>query len=153
MENNQRRDVPESLPDGHLWLNTDDSWAETELVIASAGRYVWPSDDLRPRVLEAAREHAGQRQTLVRLAAMMIAATLCVMTGVSVSNHLQAATESAAMPRGEKLEQLIDSEVMSSGQTQDWVLADLLHRWRNELASRLPEGTAYPRKQGNRQVK
>ncbi len=129
--------------------DADDRFAETEALIASAGHYVWPSDELRPRVLEVARECAGQRHTLYRLAGMMVAATLCLMTGVSVSHHLRANAEPAAMPRGEQLEQRIDAQVAASGQTPDWVLADIVAQWRSELAARLPEDTATPREKEN----
>lgn len=116
--------------------------AEVEALVAAAGNYVWPSDDLRPRVLEAARERAGQRQTLYRLAAMTVAAALCVMTGVSVSQHLHANAESAAMPRGERLEQLVDAHAASSGESPAGALADIVQQWRSEWASRLSKGAA-----------
>jgi len=129
--------------------HTDDRFAETEALIRSAGRYVWPSDDLRPRVLEAARERVGQRHTRYRLAVMMVAAALGVMTGVSVSNHLQASADSAAMPRGERLDELVEAHAAASGQTHDWALADIVDQWRKELAERLPEGAVPTRKRQN----
>ena len=46
-----------------------------EAVIAAAGRYVHPSDDLRPRLIEAAQEHSRRRRGQRRL--MAIAGALC----------------------------------------------------------------------------
>lgn len=115
-----------------------------EQTIVAAGAYVWPSEDLRPRVIELARQRALQRRTLCQLGAMMVAASLCVVTGVSLSSHLQARADSASMPRGERLEQLVIARGAQSSEGQDWALAGIVGDWRSELAARLSDGGRRP---------
>jgi len=112
--------------------------AELEALIAMAGRYVVPTDDLRPRVLEAAHERYLQRKTVGKLACAMIAATLCVMTGVSLSNRLQANADSTSMPRGERLERMVTEREAESRQGPHWALAEIITDWKGKLATRLP---------------
>lgn len=54
---------------------------EIEALVRLAGSYVQPSDDLRPRVLEAARISANEKRAqrrIVRLAAVFLLATISV---------------------------------------------------------------------------
>lgn len=76
-----------------------DRFAEIESLVASAGQYVQPSDDLRPRTLEAARTaRAEQRgQQWVRHAAIAAA-----VVGLAIS--LRGTTETKP--------QLNDSDAM-----------------------------------------
>lgn len=56
-----------------------ESWAEVEAMIGAAASYVQPSDDLRPRVLEAAQRHVGERHLfsgLRRLALITLVASM-----------------------------------------------------------------------------
>ncbi len=116
-----------------------------EAMIAASGDYVFPSDDLRPRVLEAARERFCLRRTWWHLAGAMVAATLCVCCGVSLSNRLQARAESAAMPRGQELDRRIVDRGAESGESRDWALAEIVGDWRDELAGRVGDGEANSR--------
>ena len=52
-----------------------------EAVVARAGCYVHPRDDLRPRTIEAARELASRRRGQRRLLACAAAVLLAAMTG------------------------------------------------------------------------
>lgn len=58
----------------------DDAFASLEAVIAAAGNYVHPSDELRPKTLEAAREWTirlrGRRRVLMAAAALVVASML-----------------------------------------------------------------------------
>jgi hypothetical protein len=45
---------------GNVWFD-DEAGDGVEAMIRAAGQYVRPTDDLRPRVLEAARLHSGER--------------------------------------------------------------------------------------------
>jgi hypothetical protein len=60
------------VTDSYHW---DESLDEVEALIKSAGRYVGASEDLRPRVLEAARLQCGERraQTCLRHLAVFVA--------------------------------------------------------------------------------
>lgn len=50
-----------------------DAWEDVELLIRAAGRYVVPSEDMRPRVLEAARVESDERKARRRVWHMAIA--------------------------------------------------------------------------------
>jgi ferric-dicitrate binding protein FerR (iron transport regulator) len=51
-------------------------WSEVESLIRSAGNYVRPSEELRPRVLEAARSDSGERKARRHLWLLAIAVGL-----------------------------------------------------------------------------
>jgi hypothetical protein len=111
--------------------------AKLELMIASAGQYVRPTDDLRPRVLEVARERYGVRRTCRHLAGAMCVATLCVLTGVAISDRFQTRVEAAGMPRGERLERLLDAHPTRAREGHVAAWADVLSEWRGQVAARL----------------
>jgi hypothetical protein len=61
----------------HEWMESD-LLKSVESTILSAGRYVVPSDDLRPRTLEAARHCFSDRKNMRRLIRMTALAAACV---------------------------------------------------------------------------
>lgn len=120
-------------------LGDDDAFdlAKLERMIASAGHYVRPTDDLRPRVLELARERYGDRRTFRRLAGAMGVAALCVMTGMVISDRFQTRVEAAGVPRGERLERLLESHPTRAREGQVAAWADVLTDWRGRVAASL----------------
>jgi hypothetical protein len=63
--------------------------ADLEALIRGANNYVRPSEDLRPRVLEAARQAAGERRARMlvgRLAALVIVTATLI---TSLNPHIQ----------------------------------------------------------------
>lgn len=52
---------------------------QIETAIRAAGDYVQPSGDLRPRTLEAAREHCGDLRAEQKVGGFVIAVLLCVV--------------------------------------------------------------------------
>lgn len=127
-------------------LGDDDAFDRTELerMIASAGHYVRPTNDLRPRVLELARERYGDRQTFRRLAGALVVAALCVTTGVVISDRFQMRVEAAGVPRGERLERLLDAHPTQAREGQVAAWADVLTDWRGRVAARLSGVPADP---------
>lgn len=128
--------------DSSAWRETEGqdqpSWRDVEALIAEAGRYVEPTEDLRPRVIEEARERYLQRQTIGKLMLTMAAAALCVLSGVSLSSRLQAKAEQAGMPRGDRLERLVSERVRETRQGPEWALAEIVTDWKEDLSLRLP---------------
>jgi len=57
---------------------------ELEMLLRSAGDYVRPSEDLRPRVLEAARMQRGEQRAVswVRYAAIVVAACGALLSSI-----------------------------------------------------------------------
>ena len=54
-------------------IHDRDDWSDVELLIRAAGSYVRPSEELRPRVLEAARVELGERKAQRRIWQVAIA--------------------------------------------------------------------------------
>jgi poly(3-hydroxybutyrate) depolymerase len=62
----------------------NDAQADVEALVRAAGGYVRASDDLRPRVLEAARLQSGERRARQRIRHVaLVAAALAFMTAAS----------------------------------------------------------------------
>jgi ferric-dicitrate binding protein FerR (iron transport regulator) len=53
-------------------------WEDAETLVRAAGGYVRPSDELRPRVLEAARVESRERQAQRRIWQAALAITLLI---------------------------------------------------------------------------
>jgi len=66
-----------------------DSMAELEALLRSAGGYVKPSEDLRPRVLETAKAMRGDRRVCRRLRTLLLAAVLCLLCLDAVDTPLR----------------------------------------------------------------
>jgi hypothetical protein len=67
---------------------------DVEAIVRSAGRYVRASDDLRPRVLESARLHCGERRARRRIGeyalVVVLLAALTITTRQSLDlEHVQ----------------------------------------------------------------
>lgn len=54
-------------------IHDRDDWNDVELLVRAAGSYVRPSEELRPRVLEAARVELGERKAQRRIWKVAIA--------------------------------------------------------------------------------
>lgn len=58
------------------WRKPDAGFDDVEALVRAAGNYVRPSDDLRPRVLEAARAESRERRTQRRMWQLALVVTL-----------------------------------------------------------------------------
>lgn len=75
----------------------EDSLPELDRLLQSAGGYVLPSDDLRPRVLEAARvQHFERRTRRYVLRAALLCLLLCVTVSAGVRLFDSPAPSAAA---------------------------------------------------------
>ena len=78
-------------------FNFEQPLEELEAFIRSAGRFVEPSDDLRPRVLEAARDQRYQRRAQDRISR---AAALVLALGIFLMLLRQSTDTTALQPLG-----------------------------------------------------
>ena len=115
----------------------DENWDALERAIASAGRYVRPSDDLRVRVLDAASDEVGRRRAVGRLMLCSLAASLCVTLGATLVNRLPAPLDPFDMPRVEVQVRMTAATGADRASSPDWELVEVVGRWRSELAARL----------------
>lgn len=62
---------------------------QVEAMISAAGRYIRPSDELRPRTLEAARRACDDRRAEQRLGGFMVAALLLMLIASPTLTYLK----------------------------------------------------------------
>jgi len=91
-----------------------------ESLIWSAGRYVVPSEDLRPRALEIARAERRERRVQQRLA-QMAAMVLFMVTAITVYRQpLNEARDGAFLPVVESLSTQADYGAARSVDQTSW---------------------------------
>lgn len=116
-----------------------ESFAPIEAMIRSAGNYVRPSDDLRPRTLEAARHAGGKRRLnkrIVGLAAAVLLLGLCNVPGRFVSTDVAEKTSEATVMREFELrQQSARSAGLSFSPT--WAWFEAFWELRNQQAKRI----------------
>ncbi len=81
-----------------------ESLEQIESMIAAAKDYVTPSENLRPRVLEAARAQQGYRLSLNRLLQIAAAVFLTVILSIPIQQRLDAWRSAALSPSADEFE-------------------------------------------------
>jgi hypothetical protein len=69
-------------------IHQRDDWSDVESLIRAAGNYVRPSEELRPRVLEATRAELGERRAQRRIRHVAIAIGLLGMFFAVAGNRI-----------------------------------------------------------------
>ena len=82
----------------------DQALEQIESAIRAAGNYVRPSEDLRPRTLEAAREHCGDRRAEQKLGGFVIAVLLLVMISPPAVRFLDVLRSQSTSPSARQLQ-------------------------------------------------
>ena len=112
----------------------DDSVSDIEALIRAAGDYVQPSDDLRPRVMEAARFWRMERRTQWRLGQ---AAVLFILLNLLATSTLQRVELADGKPPAIAR----DAEDASGGpayrESEHWDTVDAFRELRRRQASLL----------------
>lgn len=115
-----------------------ESFAPVEALIRSAGNYVRPSDDLRPRTLEAARRMRGMRrwnkQILAAAAAVVLLAIFNV-PGRFVPTDVASKTSEATVMREFQLRQ--KSTRSADLSLNPWAWFEAFWELRNQQAERI----------------
>lgn len=114
-----------------------DGWVSIEEAIRSAGHYVVPSDNLRPRTLEAARELSDDRKGTRKLRRFAVALIFGSMLSVPVIERLTTWQERSLSPSAAELEhQALDfSDNQNVG--PHWGLYEAFSQLRRDQAARL----------------
>lgn len=112
-----------------------------ESMVFAARHYVQASDDLRPRVLEAAKQYCGDRHAERKLGSFVI----MVMVALIITSPLidyATTLRSAAFPRSaSEMQQRAADLSTEPGVGTHWALADVFSQWRMLQASRLGQST------------
>ncbi len=116
--------------------------AGVQALLAAAGDYVGPSDDLRPRVIEEVRRlrSGGQRRWRLMLAS---GSALAAVVLVSVQASTMSQSLSEATPSQRVAEMVAHSEATRKSTGEGlWALVDAFFAVRNEQAEAFRPGSA-----------
>ncbi|QDV25637.1 hypothetical protein [Aureliella helgolandensis] len=106
-------------------------WAMLEQQIWDARDFVTPAEDLRPRVLEEAREQHAQAQGLRRLSRFAIACVIVWFACLPVGNFLSAVQPWLVAPAsGELAKTALELDAIH-GYGPDWGLVDAVRQSRS----------------------
>jgi len=110
---------------------------EVEALIRSAGSYVQPSDDLRPRIVEAARMQCGERRVRRWL---QQAAVLVALLGIITAGAYQRWDHAADRQPGvafEAASTLSQAAVVAGGGDPNWEMVESFTQLRRRQAELL----------------
>jgi len=111
-------------------FDPDDSIAEVEALIRAAGNYVQPSEDLRPRVMEAVRSQRVERTIQWRICQ---AAVLFLVLNVLATSTLHNVELADASPRRSPSGQS-SSEQQGFGGEESWDTVESFRELRRRQA-------------------
>jgi hypothetical protein len=111
--------------------------AAIQQAIRAAGDYVVPSEDLRPKTLEAARQLCEDRQGGIRFGRFAALLLLCMVVSVPIAERLTAWYDRVASPSSSQLQQ----QALQISSDRDigphWGLFEAFSQLRRSQAARL----------------
>jgi hypothetical protein len=122
-------------------------FASIEEAIRAAGAYVVPSDDLRPRTLEAARELSEDRRTGIRLGRFAVVLLLFIVISAPLAERAAAWYERATSPSAAELQAHALEIAQARNVGPDWGLFEAFTRLRRMQATRLGQAGLHTRMQ------
>ena len=108
-----------------------------ELLIRAARNYVVPSDNLRPRTLEAARESAADRVGFYKLARLFLILLFCSALSVPALDRLTAWHDKSVSPSASEIQDQASQIATEKGVGPHWGLYEAFNRLRNHQAANL----------------
>ncbi|MGN6546857.1 MAG: hypothetical protein ACTHK7_17510 [Aureliella sp.] len=117
--------------------NSDDEFGVIEEAIRGAGTYVVPSDDLRPRTLEAARQLSEERRGGIRIGRFAAILLLCIVASPPIAARMAAWYEQAADPSSSQLQQRALEIAADRNIGPHWGLFEAFAQLRRGQAARL----------------
>ncbi|HUP82422.1 MAG TPA: hypothetical protein VM260_27965 [Pirellula sp.] len=101
-----------------------------EATIRAAGKYVIPSDNLRPHTLEAAREYDSDRRGTYQFARFVLAIAVCGCISLPVLDRLASWREKIASPTSLQIEEI----ALKRNVGIDWGLFEVFSELRQNQA-------------------
>jgi hypothetical protein len=108
-----------------------------ESMILAAGNFVQPSDELRPRALEAAKEVCGDQRTERKLGGFTIAILLAAFLSSPAIDYLEVLRSNSVMPSAAEMEERGLAYSDQPGIGVQWGLAEAFNQLRRVQASQL----------------
>jgi hypothetical protein len=125
------------MSDPHVGSEPFRSPDNIESMIRAAGDYVRPSEDLRPRTLEAAREHCDDRRAEQKLGGFAIAVLLLVTFSSPAIQYADVLRTSSTAPSATEMQSRAQAYEAQSHVGQHWGLTEAFTRLRRVQATRL----------------
>jgi hypothetical protein len=113
------------------WPNAARELAELENAIRSAGRFVAPSRDLRPRVIEGVREAEGVRVRTRRLGTFGLVCLAILIVGMPISWTADLLRERLVAPDAAELSQRAAEISAETPDGRNWGFVDALEQSRD----------------------
>lgn len=104
--------------------------------IRQAGNYVRPSDDLRPRIIEAAKDQRGQQRVRRTASGMMLAFGLLILVTTPSMKLIADRLERSQAPTSDEMQQQATQYSSQSGVGPNWGLTEAFTRLREMQAER-----------------
>jgi hypothetical protein len=106
-------------------------------MVRAARNYVHPSDDLRPKILEAAREHCSDRRSEQKLLSFAMAVIVLIVISTPLIKYVEM-LQAANVNRAAHQMQFRAAELATRPDIgSHWALAEAFSQWRHLQASRL----------------
>lgn len=120
-------------------FSDDRSMQQIEAAIRAAGNYVLPSEDLRPRTLDAAHEHCGDRRAEQKLGGFVIAVLLLVMISSPAIHYIDALRTRSTAPSATEMQDRGLRYASDPHIGSNWGLTEAFTQLRRLQANRLGE--------------
>jgi hypothetical protein len=108
-----------------------------EHTIRAAGDFVRPSDDLRPRVIEAAKEHCGRQRAKQRTVLIVGACGLLALTTAPLLEMMVLRSRLNATPSSQELQQQAIRYSTDTNVGPHWGLTEAFKELRHTQARKL----------------
>ncbi len=108
-----------------------------EELIRAAGNFVVPSENLRPRTLEAAREAAADRMGFYRLARLFLVLLFCSALSIPALDQLTAWHDKSVSPSVAEIQDQANRISTEKGVGPHWGLYEAFSRLRSNQAENL----------------
>lgn len=116
--------------------------SSVEEAVLAASNYVVPSDDLRPRTLEAAREVEQDRNRLRKFERFMVGFLIVLVLSIPLADRLNTWRDSHQAPTSTEVERMALELSRNSTEGQHWSMYEAYNRIRNAQAARFGHATS-----------
>ena len=108
-----------------------------ESIIRAAKDYVHPSDELRPRIVEAAKDRCGDCRAEQRFSNFAIAVLVLILVSSPTLQLASMMSSRIAKTSAEEIQIRAEALSRQSEIGSHWALAEAYSQWRYQQASRL----------------
>jgi Tfp pilus assembly protein PilN len=118
-------------------LDQQSEWNDVEALVRAAGGYVHPSEELRPRVLEAARAESRERRAQRQIWHLAIVIALLGALSTAIVGHWRAAAPYSSAPYSASLLQMQANARQAEGSDAGWSMVESFTDLRRRQAALL----------------